>query len=48
MLFIAQEKSTKHFGNNKDILANTNVNLKPLLDYFVHQVASSKSIVSRN
>ena len=47
MLFIAQKKVTDHICNNKDILANINLDLKLVCDHFVHRVASSKSTVSR-
>ena len=40
MLFIAQKKVTGYICNNKDILANINLNLKIVCDHFVHLVAS--------
>ena len=41
MLFVAQKKPTDHLCNNKDILANINLDLKLLGDNFLHRVASS-------
>ena len=48
MLFIAQKKATDHICNNKDILANIKLNLQLLFDYFVHEMASTKSMVLCN